>query len=260
MKAPMNTGRGNPFLSKSAATHSCYTAFVNNRLVLPYRGGKPAQPLAQRVHRKLRSFVQDSAFPCVGAKAAFNQGSYRFGMYPHMNSPPATAGLCHDLFTFVQEQQKLDSDFTTFIASFKGPTPTTDEQFERLFWQQLQNLHDEDARYHSWDPTYSSDPDSPDFSFSFAGRAFFVVGLHPGSSRLARRFPWPTLVFNAKYQFKRLEASGKDEKFQEVIRGKDVALQGATNPNLKYEGQNSEAKQYSGRPVGEDWECPFKPR
>jgi FPC/CPF motif-containing protein YcgG len=180
-------------------------------------------------------------------------------MYPEIASSATTAGLSRDLFTFVQEQEHLNGKFTSFIACFSGPTPTTEEQFERLLWRQLQNLHDMDARYHPWDPSYESDPESPRFSFSFAGLAFFVVGLHPVSSRLSRRFPWPTLVFNARYQFALLEASGKYQGFRGAIRRKDTLLQGSLNPNLKYEGKDSEARQYSGRAVEETWKCPFTP-
>jgi FPC/CPF motif-containing protein YcgG len=259
IKATMNTQRANPFSSTEAAAHSCYTAFVDNRLVLPLEGGRSPPPLARRVHKQLRSFILDSAFPCAGAKAAFSQETYRFGMYPEMASTATAAALSRDLFTFVQEQPHLDSDFTSFIASFSGPTPTTEEQFERLLWRQLQNLNDIDAHHHSWDPSYDSNPESPQFSFSFAGLAFFVVGLHPVSSRLSRRFPWPTLVFNARYQFSRLEASGKYQGFRGSIRRKDAFLQGSLNPNLKYEGKDSEARQYSGRAVEENWKCPFKP-
>ncbi len=44
---------------------------------------------------------------------------------------------------------------------------------------------------------------------ALSARAFFVVGLHPGASRLARRTPMPCLVFNLHEQFEQLKASGK---------------------------------------------------
>ncbi len=126
-----------------------------------------------------------------------------------------------------------------------------------MLWQQLQQLHDEDRHYHTWDPSVSGDPHAADFSFSFAGRAFFVVGLHPGSSRWARRFAWPVLVFNAHEQFEQLRAQGRFEKLQALIREREWALQGSLNPNLQDFGHGSEARQYAGRAVGGDWRCPF---
>jgi hypothetical protein len=100
----MNTTRANPFSSKDAASHSCYAAFVDHHLVLPREGDRSPPPLARHVHKQLRSFILDSAFPCAGARAAFNQGTYRFGMYPEIASPATTAALSRDLFTFVQSK------------------------------------------------------------------------------------------------------------------------------------------------------------
>ena len=224
-------------------------------MVLAQQEGKPAPALAQFVHNQLRALVLDSRFACVGARSAFSQGTYRFGLYPELGSSEAIAGLGKGLGTFVVEQPTLGGDFTTFVASFVGPVPEDEEHFERLLWQQLQGLHDIDI--HSWDTTVSSDPEDPQFSFSFAGRAFFIVGLHSGSTRWTRRFAWPTIVFNAHYQFERLREKGLFERFQRTIRGRDVGLQGSINSNLTTFGELTEARQYSGRPVGESWKCPF---
>ncbi len=92
---------------------------------------------------------------------------------------------------------------------------------------------------------------------SIAGRAFFVVGLHPAASRMARRSPHPSLVFNFHNQFQTLKATGKYAKMQDVIRSRDLALQGSVNPVLARFGEASEARQYSGRAVTADWVCPF---
>ena len=106
----------------------------------------------------------------------------------------------------------------------------------------------------------SSDADHADFSFSVGGMAFFVVGLHAGSSRLTRRFAWPTLVMNPHRQFENLKANGTFPRFQKVIRHADQELQGAVNPMLAEHGRKSEAMQYSGRHVEPDWRCPFHAR
>lgn len=87
------------------------------------------------------------------------------------------------------------------------------------------------------DPGVSSDPASCEFSFSIAGRAFFIVGLHPSSSRISRCAPVPCLAFNFHDQFQLLRTSGKFEKMQRSIRTRDVALQGSANPALKSFGE-----------------------
>ena len=106
----------------------------------------------------------------------------------------------------------------------------------------------------------SDDPDDPHFSLSFGGEGFFVVGLHPQASRPARRFQRPALVFNLHDQFEQLRASGRYDKLRSTIIDRDVALAGAPNPMLARHGTISEARQYSGRAVDNDWVCPFSGR
>jgi FPC/CPF motif-containing protein YcgG len=133
----------------------------------------------------------------------------------------------------------------------------SESQFENLLWQQLRALHEADSKYFDWDAQVSSNPSDPHFSFSFGGRAFYVIGLHANSSREARRFKWPALVFNPHEQFQRLRADGKWKRMQETIRERDLALQGSINPMLSDFGETSEARQYSGRAVANDWKAPF---
>ena len=194
----------------------------------------------------------------MGAKSAVRRGSYNFGLYAEMGSPGPTAGLARDLFDFVGEQENLSGEFSCFVACFEAPGGFDEEAFEGLLWEQLQRLHEQDRRHHGWDPAVSPDPEDPTFAFSFAGTAFFVVGLHAASSRFARRFAWPTLVFNAHHQFDRLRGEGRYDRFQEVIRDRERDLQGITPPNLADFGTRSEARQYSGRPVQGGWRCPFQ--
>ncbi|MEX2455107.1 MAG: guanitoxin biosynthesis heme-dependent pre-guanitoxin N-hydroxylase GntA, partial [Rhodospirillaceae bacterium] len=90
------------------------------------------------------------------------------------------------------------------------------------------------------------------------GTAFFVVGLFPGASRTARRFDFPTLVFNSHEQFERMREDNGFDRMKEVIRRRDEALDGSINPMLEDYGAGSEARQYSGRRVRDDWECPLE--
>ncbi|HYJ04156.1 MAG TPA: guanitoxin biosynthesis heme-dependent pre-guanitoxin N-hydroxylase GntA [Chthoniobacterales bacterium] len=150
------------------------------------------------------------------------------------------------------------SEYATFVAIFRGPKKTDELQFENLFWQQLRLLHELDAAHFGWDPNVRSDPGDPHFSFSFGGQALYVIGLHANSSREARRFPWPALVFNPHEQFEWLRADGKWKRMQETIRARDLEMQGSINPMLSDFGVDSEARQYSGRAVEENWRAPFK--
>lgn len=247
----------NPFDTELARDNSSYLRWQDGRLVGALDPAYKAAPLAEFVHDSLRALVMNPKFSCVGAKAAFQGGGYRFGLYDEMNSAPTTAGLARDLYSFVHEQPAMDAEFVTFVASFAAPVPVDEYEWERLLWSQLQSLHEIDHAHHNWDAKVSSDPEDPGFSFSFAARGFFVVGLHPASSRFARRFAFPTMVFNFHAQFERLRAQNQFARMQQTIRARDLKLQGTLNPNLSNFGEASEARQYSGRQVEAEWKCPF---
>lgn len=227
----------------------------------PTRSGQELTPFASADHvrERFRSTVLARSFPCLGAKAVMRVGAYEFGLYPELASREATSALARDLTEFLNARPRLPGEFQSYVACFRGRPPADELSFESRLWEQLQRLHDLDAPRNPWDPAVSSDPADPRFSFSFGGTAFFVIGLHPASSRAARRFDWPTLVFNPHDQFTRLRQQCRFERFRDVIRWRDLALHGSLNPNVTDHGTDSEARQYSGRAVERDWRCPFHP-
>jgi hypothetical protein len=249
----------NPFDSDAARGHSAYHGLADGELVRLLETA-PASPFARVADASFRAFVLDDAFPCLGAKSSIRRGTYRLGTYARLDDAAVTAGLARDLYAFAAERRGFEGDFTTFIAVFRDRGHATEEGFEGALWSQLQRLHDLDATFHPWDSRVSEDPDDPRFSFSVAGNAFFIVGLHPAASRTARRFAWPTLVFNAHEQFEHLREDGRFPGLQTQIRKRELRLEGSLNPNLADYGRHSEARQYSGRAAPEGWTCPFKPR
>jgi uncharacterized protein len=203
-----------------------------------------------------RSFVAAGSFPCVGAKSALQRDRIEFQVCDRLGSVESAMLLRDGLAAFSGRNPDPGLSPTSFVAIFRDQIPDEDT-FHRQLWMQLQALHDLDIEDHPWAADVSDNPRSAEFSFSVASRAFFVVGLHPHSSRLARRAPHPTLVFNFHGQFEELRARGRFEKLQSAIRERDVALQGDINPVLAQFGEASEALQYSGRAGGE---CPFRAR
>jgi FPC/CPF motif-containing protein YcgG len=246
----------NPFAAlPGALDHSSYGRFDGQTLLLPEEA--PNQRMTEEVHGALRALLHDPDYPCVGAKSVINQNSYRFALYPDLGEPESTAGLAYDLFHFIDERPSLPGEFTSFIASFIEPKVRQPKDFENLLWKQLAALHLADREFFEWNPEVSHDPDDPQFSFSFAGNAFFVVGLSPASQRWARRFPWPTLVFNDHNQFEKLREEHRFDRIREVIRDRDTAVHGSANEMLSdYGGVHGEARQYAGRRVSENWRCP----
>jgi FPC/CPF motif-containing protein YcgG len=154
--------------------------------------------------------------------------------------------------------QSPDALYVSFIVLFSDTDALSEEDFEKYLWQRLQGIHDADP--HAWDPAVSDDPSSAEFSMSIGGHAFYIVGLHPGSSRLARRANVPALVFNLHAQFEALRANGQYERMRNIIRQRDIDLCGSVNPMLAGFGESPEARQYSGRKVDAGWVCPFHKR
>ncbi len=208
-------------------------------------------------YQMLKGLILSSAYPCVGAKAAINRGTLRTSLYPAMGSAETTELLHRDLERFTIERPTMRAPYCSFVAFFDAPYFSSEEAFDAALWGQLQMVHEVDAPTHPWDSTVSTDPDDPSFSFSIAGTAYFIVGLHPASSRFARRFVIPTLVFNAHDQFETLRAENIFDRLKTTIRSRDINLQGSINPNLVDFGEISEARQYSGIKHDDAWKCPF---
>ncbi len=251
------TWSDNPHTGDRARANSQYYGTLDREPIRLLETG-PVTPFAHVAHDGFRTFVDDPQFSCLGAKSAIRRETYRFGAYTMLDDADSTAGLARDLTAFVTERAGFESDFTTFAAFFRGPASVDERAFHDLLWGQLLRLHEIDRRYYGWDPSVSSDPNDPAFSFSVAGHAFFVVGLHPAASRDARRFAWPTLIFNAHEQFEHLKEDGRFPGLQAQIRNRETALTGSLNPNLGEFGEHTEARQYSGLPLGEAWRCPFR--
>jgi FPC/CPF motif-containing protein YcgG len=214
-------------------------------------------PLAQQ----FQAFVSDSAFPCVGAKSALGTGGMRFVVGRDIRSAWDDLRIYPNLLDLARSYRAEPKLFQSLVVIFDEDPALDENGFENVLWQRLNSL----SRKDEWlgqphDARVSDDPDSPHFSLSFGGEGFFVVGLHPGASRPARRFTRPALVFNLHDQFEQLRAQGRYEKLREAIVVRDVALAGSPNPMLARHGSVSEARQYSGRHVDNDWQCPFSGR
>lgn len=211
--------------------------------------------------RRFRAFIKQPDFPCVGAKSALGKGRMRIIVGRDLRSGWDDLRILPSLMKIAEDYGRDPLPFQSLAVVFEEDAGLSEEQFERHLWQRLQSLTDKDA----WlgqqpDPRVSADPDDPHFSLSFGGEAFFVVGLHPGASRPARRFDRPALVFNLHDQFERLRAEGLYDKLRGTIIARDVALAGDANPMLAVHGTISEARQYSGRAVDRSWKCPMSQR
>lgn len=212
-----------------------------------------------RGREELLAVIADERFPCLGAKSAMARGMLRTLVCHSLESAWDDMRIHSELLEWSSAYRENPDGLRSLAVVFERPRDLDEERFEAAMWERLQSLADKDGwRGQPYDCSVSPDPDDPHFSLSFGGAAFFVIGLHPNASRPARQVPRPTLVFNLHDQFERLRDEGRYERMREQIIKRDVALAGGVNPMLARFGETSEARQYSGRVVCEDWRCPFR--
>lgn len=207
---------------------------------------------------QLRHTIAAPLFPCVGAKSALSKGQIKAVVARSITSAWNDLAIHAALLRFVADYRRDKKLFQSLAVIFEGPRTLDESAFEGHVWDRVQSLSDKDVWLgQKYDRSVSSDPANPHFSLSFGGEAFFVVGLHPRASRKARRFAAPVMIFNLHDQFERLRAEGRYEKLRTSILARDEHYAGSLNPMLARHGEQSEARQYSGRAVDPAWRCPF---
>jgi FPC/CPF motif-containing protein YcgG len=209
--------------------------------------------------RVLTDVIEADDFPCVGAKSALARGRLSITEAGSLLSDTHDQQILRDLYRFIARYRADPAPFSSLAVMFRGPAQLHEEAFERALWHRLGALQRMDSLCYDWSPEVSANPASPHFGFSLGGTAFFIVGLHPNASRTARRLAHPAIVFNPHEQFEALRAAGRYQRLKDVIVRRDRVLDGIANPMLAEHGVRSEAPQYSGRLVGPDWVCPFRP-
>ncbi len=215
---------------------------------------------ADRVVAALAEMVAHPEYPCLGARSVFRRGAVTPVVLDDLTDTRPGGSLDElgrRLRAFAADAD-AEGDLVSFVACFRGPRPAGEQVFEERLWAALRHLHEQDAA--QWPGAVAADPVDPHFAFSHGGTPFFVVGLHPDASRIARRAPVATLVFNLHEQFERLREDGRFARMRDTIRRRDTDLQGAPNPMVADHGEASEARQYSGRAVPAGWTPDFHPR
>lgn len=210
------------------------------------------------IQQQFFSFINDRTFACVAAKAALAKSQIVSFVAENMACPKDDDDILQFLYNFIDKYRSSHELYHSAVVIFQGPEYVDEEMFDRLLWKRLQALSTLDAANFKYDDRVDHDPASPGFSFSLKEESFFIIGLHSASSRPARRFIYPALVFNPHQQFEQLRASGKYDKLKHVVRKRDIALAGSVNPMLTDFGKASEVYQYSGRNYAGDWQCPLK--
>jgi FPC/CPF motif-containing protein YcgG len=202
--------------------------------------------------------LANTTFPCLAAKTAHARDQVTHIEATDIRCGKDDAAMAQAIQAFAA-RRKPDHVFHSLVVHFPATPLLSEEAFEQHLFARLQGVHEVDRERFEWDRTVSSDPESDKFSMSVGGQSFYVIGLHPGASRAARRLAHPAMVFNLHAQFEYLRQQGRYDRLREAIIERDVQLNGSANPMLAVHGESSEALQYSGRHIEGAWECPFKP-
>lgn len=202
-------------------------------------------------------YIQDKSFSCIAAKAALARDQLKCMVASHMACPADDYAILQFLYSFIDNYRASGELYHSVAIIFKQPSVINEGMFEDLLWQRLQSISDIDAQKYGYDKRVNMDPSSPDFSFSLKEEAFFIIGLHPGNSRVTRQFKYPAIVFNPHLQFEQLREKAKFDNLKYAVRKRDVALSGSVNPMLQDYGEASEVYQYSGKKYDEQWKCPL---
>jgi hypothetical protein len=209
------------------------------------------------IEREYKEFLDDKNFPCIGAKAALAKNHIKCVVLSHMACPAQDTEALQFIYSFVDGYRSSSDMYHSAAVIFKEPMNIDENTFDQLLWQRLNALSALDKKVFQHDTRVDSDPASARYSFSLKGEAFFIVGLHAASSRRARRFRYPSLIFNPHAEFEKLRASNRFIKMREVVRKRDVAYSGSVNPMLSDFNTASEVYQYSGKQYTSDWICPL---
>lgn len=215
-------------------------------------------PANTEIIKEYLAYLKQKEFPCIGAKAALAKQQVKCMVADNMACPNDDAEILRFLYDFVDAYRNSKEFYHSAAIIFSGPQIIDEEIFDDLLWQRLQSLENLDAKNYHYDNRVEADPSSAKFSFSIKEEAFYIIGIHPASSRHARQFKYPTLVFNPHAQFEQLRETTKYEVMKNVVRKRDIAISGSVNPMLEDFGKSSEVYQYSGRKYDDSWQCPLK--
>jgi len=221
---------------------------------------EPESSDSTHLQEDIRSFIFQKNYPCVAAVQSVVRNEQIIATYGQFGGGTHWQNLRADLLRYLELQRATQSRYLSFWAIFtnSGHIPDNEVDFEEHFWRELSLLSSEEERAIDWNKNDSSDPNDPSFCLSLNGTKLFVVGLHPQSSRLARRFSRPAMVFNTISQFEQFETDGTYIGMVNNIRNRDLNFQGSVNPMVLAHGDVWESIQYSGRDNHLSWKCPFQ--
>ncbi|MBE4909756.1 YqcI/YcgG family protein [Bacillus luteolus] len=192
----------------------------------------------------------DRPFPCIPATQGHSLGQFCYGFVSDPRSSESTKDLAGLLRDYSAKYRDLGK-YTSLIVFFETPeelkTQYTVEEFEELFWKQLNGLGELDEC--EWPENIPIDPHDPVWEFCFnQEKLFMYCGTPAHTNRLSRNFPYFVLAITPRWVLEEFNANphlaGKIKtKIRERIEKYDSI---PVHPDLNSYGKedNYEWKQY----------------
>lgn len=150
----------------------------------------------KKIEDSYKSFILCENHPSILANALFRMELYQIRAYEDINDLDNLKQLLLDVESYLNQNIPYQSEVESFVAAFPNNYYEDEILFENALLQTLNMLNH--LEHCEWDQNVSDVPDTARFSFSINGRSFYILGLHPESSKMARQAPYTTLVFNQK--------------------------------------------------------------
>ncbi|WP_027410021.1 YqcI/YcgG family protein [Anoxybacteroides tepidamans] len=184
---------------------------------------RDALPLWQRealemFEAKMRD--KNEPFPCVPATQGFYLNHFRYGFVGNPREASAIEELAALMTEFTKNSRQFGK-YTSLIIFFETSSDDfrslTVEQFEQLFWDVLNRLHQFDES--AWPSHIPQDPHHPLWEFCFHGEPYFVFCATPAhAKRKSRSFPYCMLAITPRWVLQQFRASPSAAKVQAEIR------------------------------------------
>lgn len=216
-----------------------------------------AETVLKDFEQDISSLVFANNYPCIAALKTLSTRQYSTGVFGELGAGNQSHRLATELLAMRDEQKRTGSLELSFFAVFPDLADMSEDEFEQRLWKELSLLTTVPGIDPTWDPAFSENPEDKNFCFCLGGTAFFVVGMHPNSSRLSRRIRFPTLVFNVYEQFKELDRRNRYQPMIQANRKRDRLFQGDVNPMSEKYNDVWESIQFSGKNNSDEWKCPF---
>ncbi len=193
---------------------------------------------------------KDQPFPCIPATQGYSLNQFRYGFVGDPRDY-SSAGVLATLLSEYTKCSRHLGPYTSLIIFYKTSlelkTTYSVEQFEHLFWDQLNRLREEDE--FEWPTHIPVDPHNAIWEFCYQSEQYFMYCATPAhKSRKSRHFSTFMIAITPRWVLEGFHASPTyGEKIKSKIRHRLENYDSIpVHPYLKSYGQedNYEWKQY----------------